>query len=322
MQGTSPRDIGEIAGRQERDAPDGAARDVPARRQAILALLVLLVVIERLPRDVGVARADGADALDGEQLALELDLVAGVAGERAGRSDDAVTRHHDRQRVPAERLRDGARRRRPADLGGDAGVRGDRAVRDGGGGAQHRPVEVAPRQAQVERPLEPRAIAPQVLEELAEERLDVGAVLLRLDAAHAAQPRGREIAPPAQVLHERHAVLRARDENVAERRGEDAVRHQARPEVGEPRLEPLAGAGHALGAGRGAAERAHHAVDLAVAMELSAARRARVDVALDAARGAGLGVTRRGGDEVDFDLHTALRLARHRGCSVVVGGSA
>src|SRR4030095_11425703 len=64
--GNEPEGRGEIAGRQERDAPDGAARDVSARRQAILALLVALVVIERLPRDVRVARPDGVDALDGQ----------------------------------------------------------------------------------------------------------------------------------------------------------------------------------------------------------------------------------------------------------------
>jgi hypothetical protein len=79
---------------------------------------------------------------------------------------------------------------------------------------------------------------------------------------------------------------------------------------------------HAFGDGRHAAQGAHHAVDLAVAMELAAARRARIDVALDPARGPGLGVARRGGDEVGFDLPTALRFARHRGCSVVVGESA
>ena len=88
------------------------------------------------------------------------------------------------------------------------------------------------------------------------------------------------------------------------------------------RLEPLAGARHALDAGRAAAQGSHRAVDLAVAMELPAARRAGVDVALDAMYGAGLGVSRRGGDEVDFDLQTALRFTRHRGCSVVVGASA
>src|SRR5262245_19325879 len=215
--GNEPEGRGEIAGRQERDAPDGTTSDVPARRQAILALLVALVVIKRLPRDVRLARAVCVNALDRQQLLLESDLVAGIAGERAGRSDDAVTRHHDRQRVPAERLRDGACRGRPADLGGDAGVRGNRAVRDGGGGAQHCPVEIAARQTQVERPLQPRAITMQVLEELAVERLDLGAVLLRLDAARAAEPGGREIAPLTQVLHERHAVLRPRDEHVAER---------------------------------------------------------------------------------------------------------
>ena len=41
-----------------------------------------------------------------------------------------------------------------------------------------------------------------------------------------------------------------------------------------------------------------------------------------AARGAGLGVARRGGDQIGLDLQTALRFALHRGCSVVVGGSA
>src|SRR5205809_4191860 len=53
--GNEPEGVGERTGRQERDAPDGAARDVSARRQAVLTLLVAPVVVERLPRDVGVA---------------------------------------------------------------------------------------------------------------------------------------------------------------------------------------------------------------------------------------------------------------------------
>ncbi len=180
-------------------------------------------------------------------------------------------------------------------------------------------MKIAARQAQVERPLQAGAVAPQVLEQLAVERLDLGAVLLGVDAGDSAQAGRSEVGVLAQVLHERHPELRACDENVAERRREHPVRHQARFQIGEARLEPFAGARHALGGRRRAPERAHDAVDLAIASELAATGRAGVDVVLDAAHGSGLGVSRRRCDEVGFDLQTGSGFTAHRGCSMFVG---
>ena len=283
-------------------------------------LIVAVVVIEHVPGDARVApRPDRLNALDGEELLLEPDLVTGVAGERAGRADDAVTGHDDRQRIPAQGLRDRARRRGLADLGGDPGVRRDRAVRDRGRRAQDRAVEVAARQPQVERPLQTRAIAAQIFHELAVERLDLGAVLLQLDPGDPTQPRRAQIDSAVEVLDERHPVLRARDENPAERRGEHTVGHQARFQIGEPRLQSLPRAGHAFGRRRRASERAHDALDLAIAVILAAAGAARVDVLLDATCRSGLGVARRRGDEVRFDLHAYLRFTLHRGRSMLSG---
>src|SRR5436309_14312582 len=163
-------------------------------------------------------------------------------------------------------------------------------------------MKVAARQAQVERPLQAHAVSPQVLEQLAVERFDLGAVLLGLDPGDPTQARGPEVSPLVQILHERDPVLRPRDEDVAKRRREYPVRPQPRPQTGEPRLEPLAGAGHAVRRRRRAPERSHHAVDLAIAPELDTAGSARADVVLDTTRGAGLSVPRRRGDEIGFDL--------------------
>ena len=91
-------------------------------------------------------------------------------------------------------------------------------------------MEVAARQPQVERPLQPRAIAAQVFHELAVERLDLGPVLLQLAAHDLAQARRAQIGSAVQILDERDAVLRPRDENAAERRltGQDFVAHRLR----------------------------------------------------------------------------------------------
>jgi hypothetical protein len=62
--------------------------------------------------------------------------------------------------------------------------------------------EVAARQAQVERPIQTRAVAAQVLQQLAMERLDLGAVFLQLHAGDAVEPRGLQIGSAVEIFDE------------------------------------------------------------------------------------------------------------------------
>src|SRR4030095_15814164 len=94
--------------------------------------------------------------------------------------------------------------------------------------AEHRAMEVATRQTEIEWPLQARAVTAQVLEQLTIELLDLGAVLLQLDPGDPAEPGGLHIGAAVQIFDERHAVLRARNENMSQRRREHPVRHQTR----------------------------------------------------------------------------------------------
>jgi len=66
---------------------------------------------------------------------------AGVASERPAGADDAVTRHHDCDRVCAVRGADGAARRRTADACGDLPVTLRRSGRDRSDRSPHSPLE-------------------------------------------------------------------------------------------------------------------------------------------------------------------------------------
>src|SRR5712692_4422979 len=307
--GREPDGLGALPRREERELGERALRDRAARRQAVLRLPPRQRV-HGLTRDaevvVGPARAD---TFDGEQLLLQRDPVAGVAGQIAGGPDHPVARDNDRQRVPAERLGHGARGRRPAELARDAGVGAHRAVRDLRRRVEHRAMKGAPRQAQIERPAEPAAPAVQVFEEVAVERLDLSAVLDRLDAREVREARMPEVAPAGEVLDPGDTLLGTGDQDRAERRREDAVHEGAAPEVGEPDLEARA---RRLLGGRGRpAPRADDAADRAVAREIPAAGYAGAGMRLDARRRRAVRVTDRGREERGFDLYAHGRLARH-----------
>src|SRR5439155_649439 len=77
----------------------------------------------------------------------------------------------DRQRVPAERLRHGARRGGLTKLARDARIGPHGAVGDARRRLEHGTVELAPREPQVERPLEPGAPALDVLEKISVQRV-------------------------------------------------------------------------------------------------------------------------------------------------------
>ena len=300
-------------GRARREADDAVrVLDVPEARAARQAVLRAAgrARVHGVARDpVVVAAPHGRHALDGEQPLLERDPVARVARQPARGADDAVAGHDDRQGVPAERLRDRADRRGLADLARDAGVGHHGAVRDRRGGREHPAVEVAPRQAQVERPLEPRALVLEVLHQLAIEDLDVRAVLDRLDARRAEQPRAPRV-PPGQVLDERHALLRPRDEEGTEGRGEDAVQQRPLPEVGQARLQARA---RRVRRRRGRAPpRGHRPAEVAVARERRAARGAGGAVRLHARRLSGGAVARRRGGQGGLDLEARARRSAHR----------
>src|SRR5439155_907151 len=124
-------------------------------------------------------------------------------------------------------------------------------------------VQHAPREPQVERPLEPGTPALDVLEQVSVQPLDLGTVLERLDGLVAAQPRMGEVAAAGEILDARYALLGPRDQNGAERRGKDPVEERAASEVGETRRQALAR--QLFGGRRRAAPHAHGALDRAVA---------------------------------------------------------
>src|SRR5437879_9215677 len=99
----------------------------------------------------------------------------------------------DRQRVPAERLRHGARRGGLTKLARDPRVGPHGAVGDARRRLEHGAVELAPREPQVEWPLEPDAPALDVLEKISVQRIHLGTVRERLDPLVAAPSRVGEV---------------------------------------------------------------------------------------------------------------------------------
>ncbi len=214
--------------------------------------------------EVVVSRGLRLHALDREQPLFELHALARVAGEIPGAADHPVTGDDDRQRVPAQGLGHRPDRGRRADANRDPRVRRDRAVRQCGGGFQHATLEVAPRPAQVERPVEAGATALQILDQLGAQRLGGGRVLDRLlaeEAAHVAAERARG----REVLHERHAHLGAADQERPEGRREDPEAHHAGAEVGQARGELGPRQRGVVARQRTAPRRVHQAVHRAIA---------------------------------------------------------
>src|SRR2546426_1570721 len=297
----------------EEDATPGKGVHRGTRRQTVL-VLTRGQDVHGVALDLEVvAPAHGGHALESEEPLLAGRLPAGVAGERARAADDPVAGDHDGQRVPAERLGGGPHRFRPADLAGQAPVRHDGAIRDGGGRLQHLPVERASRQTEVEGPCEPVRAAFQIVEKLPMEALDLARDQDGLDPRGARQPgflEGHAAVAP-QVLHQQHPLLGPGDHDVPERRGEDLVGDETAPEVEEPRLEALAGPRHGLGLRPLARQPAHLVVDGPVLLELPAARRAVPDVVADAPALRRLRVPRRRGHEIGLDLDTRLRSLTH-----------
>ncbi len=300
---------------EQRHLREAAGADRAARRQAIFRL-ALAERVHALARDAEVtARGVQMHALHRQQLLLEVELVAGVAGEPARGPDHAVAGHHDRQRVPAQRLRDGAHRARPADATRHTRVRRDGAIRDRGRGLQHRAREVAGGQPPVERPREVAPAPGEVIHQIALQTLELRPAGHRVHALGPGQPRGAQRRTAVQVLDERDAVLGATDEDVAERRREDPIRQATLLEIRQPRLEPGARLRKRV-RGRSHVQTARDVIDGAVAAELLAARRAGVHVVMGALGGARLRVPRRRGDEIDFDRAAGRGLGSHRTLSI------
>src|SRR5437762_9406801 len=301
---------------EQRHLGEAAGADRAARRQAILRL-AFAERVHALARDAEVAaRGVELHALHRQQLLLEVELVAGVAGEPARGPDHAVTGHHDRQRVPAQRLRDGAHRARLADAARHTRVRRDGAIRDRGRGLQHRAREVAGGQPPVERPPEVAPAPGEVIHQIALQTLELRPAGHRLYALGPGEPRGAQRRAAVQVLDEGDAVLGATDEDVAERRREDAIRQATLLEMRQPRLEPGARLRERV-RGRGDVQTARDVIDGAVSAGLLATRRAGVHVAMGALGGAGLRVPRRRGDEIDFDRAAGRVLGSHRTLSII-----
>ena len=82
---------GLLAMREEAHLTEGAPKNVPAGRQAILMIRVGIVVIHRASLDARGTRVH-RHALDAEELLLQADLVPGVTDQLAGAADDAVGR--------------------------------------------------------------------------------------------------------------------------------------------------------------------------------------------------------------------------------------
>src|SRR5256886_17668591 len=168
----------------------------------------------------------------------------------------------------------------------------------GGGGPQPGAREAAGAEPPAERPPEVAPAPGEVTHEIALQTLELRPTGHRLHALGPGEPRGAQRRAAVQVLDEGDAVLRAPDEDVAERRREDAIRQATLLEIRQPRLE----AGTRLRErvrGRGHVQTARDVIDGAEAAELLATRRAGVHVAMSALAGAGLRVPRPRGGERD-----------------------
>src|SRR5262249_12937645 len=268
--------------------------------------------VHRVSRDGGLLRAN---ALGGQELLLESDLVARVAGESARRADDAMAGDDDRGGMPSE----GWRGRRGglglSDLAGQASVRRHRAIGNLAGGREHVSVEIAADELEIERPFEPRALALEVLHQLSVARFDLGAVFDGLHASHVSQTRMSKITPRTQVLDQRDALLRLSDQDLAQRGRDDAVGDRAAAESVEARLQALSRPSGGLHRDGNSPDRSHHALDSSIPVVLAGAGCAAIDVTLDALVGDGIGVSGGAGDDVGLEIGAHARLL-HRWISI------
>src|SRR2546425_676838 len=231
------------------------------------------------------------------------------------RVEIAVAGDDDRQRIPSERLRHCPSGCGLPDLAGEAGVRRHGAVRDFRGGGEHVSVEVAADEPEIEWPFEPRALALEILHQLPVARLDLGAILDGLPAAHVGEPRMSNVPARTQVLDQRDALLRLSDQDLAQRGGEDAVRDGAVSKSLEARLEALSRPSDGYRGDRNSPDRPHDTLDSSVPLVFAGAGGAAVDVPLHALVGDGIGVAAGAGDDVGLDIGAHARLV-HRWISI------
>src|SRR5690348_5894434 len=99
-----------------------------------------------------------------------------------------------------------------------------------------------------------------------------------------------DVPPPRYATRPPPPPRGAREENVPERRREDAIGDAPLLHIGQPRLEDGQRLRHRVG-GRARAQAARGVIDGAIAVELLAARRARVDVTVNALGGGRLRLT-------------------------------
>src|SRR5439155_4238852 len=105
-------------------------------------------------------------------------------------------------------------------------------------------------------------------------------------------------------------------QDVAQRRGEDPVDHEAPAQIRQARPEALAGSDLV---GPGVARRSDptdDVLDRPITSEGLGTGMAPADVVADALRRLRRGLARRRGDEIVFDGHTPRMLRRHRDTSV------
>ena len=216
----------------------------------------------------------------------------------------------DGHRVPPQGLGHRPRGGGRADLARDPPIRRHRAIGEAGRHLEHAALELASGQPEVERPVEPRPPALEIVHQIAMEGLGLALVLDSLDAGKGSEPRGR--GGPAQVLDHGHAQLRSREQDRPQRRGEHAEDDQPAAEIGQPRLE-LGARQRDVRGGRGRlAQLSEHRLDGTVARELAAAGRAEGDVGVDPRGGLRRGLAGRHGHQVGLDLSARGMGAAHR----------
>jgi len=170
-----------------------------------------------------------------EQKSLGID-AGGEAGERAVRANYAVTREHDRKRIPTVRRADRPNRLRPFDRGSLLGV--------GAGGAIRNVSERGPHQTlkggslvKVERNIERRASTAEVLVQLLGHTVEHGCVVGVFDGVMwDAEPNSVFAIIGPQHGSQAHC---AGDERQVPQRGLDdqPIQHASEATVGRPTMQ-------------------------------------------------------------------------------------
>src|SRR5262245_19254716 len=141
--------------------------------------------------------------------------------------------------------------------------------------------------------------------------LQLVAILDDLDSMQATKAGVRDALGPSQVFDERDALLRSGDEDVTERRGEDAIRERPLLEIAQPILETLSRGFEPGGGHRRLTPDPHGVLESSVTRVLPAARCAAADVVVDLERHGRLGLAGRRRDQVLLDLYARVGLAVH-----------